>query len=177
MADTTQTLLAAIEAARTAGDTPALVTACRAYVRAAKAEGAAWTGAGKDRFDSLPFGMFNLGVLLLTERAKPTVTALWPRRLGSDLPIDEMGPRLFRDLLLVRIGSGNYAPLPPTPPAEDRFGRVYCEEAERLRAVIDAFAAKDPAALRTALGVLERNNGELLAAALRVVAARRKIVL
>jgi hypothetical protein len=177
MTDSRRTLLPTINAARAAGDRAALVTACTAYIDAAAVDRAPWATPGKSRFELLPLGAYDLGALLIAGQAKRLITPLWQRHVAGSGAPEALDLLSFRDLLLVRIATEEFTPLPPTPDPDGHLGSeaAVLEQVGRLRAVIEAFAAADVARITAAVRRIERAGDKLFASGLTELAIRRGV--
>lgn len=177
MSDPRRTAADTLAAAVRAGDRAASRAAAGDLLDAARAAGTPWAIDKRSRFLVLPLTTDDWGAIMLAGRGTTEGPRLWARHRASEEPLTELGLADFSELLLCRLVAGDATGLPRTP-APVGMERELVTEADVLRRLLEAVAAKDAGSLGQALKALSRLNwGVVFTAGVRELARSRGVTL
>ena len=177
MSDARRTAADTLTAAVRAGDQAASRAAARELLDAARAVGTSWAVDKRSRFLVLPLTTDDWGAIMLAGRGAVEGPRLWGRHRASEEPLDALGLADFSELLLCRLVAGDATGLPRTP-APVGMERELVAEADLLRRLLEAVAAKDAGSLAQALKALDRLDwGVVFTAGVRALARSRGVKL
>jgi hypothetical protein len=177
MSDARRTAADTLAAAVRAGDQAASRAAAIELLDVTRAAGASWAIEKQRRFAVLPLTTDDWGAIMLADRGAAEGPRLWGRHRASEEPLAALGLADFSELLLCRLVAGDATGLPRTP-APVGMERELVAEADLLRRLLEAVAAKDAGSLGQALKALDRLNwGVVFGAGVRALARSRGVKL